>query len=79
MKRFTEQLVKDLKLNVERDNRDELHKIFTIYQRLDKLEDGIIEYLNSVISQFSMQFKMLDKMPPECQEEADLPQLERFF
>ena len=71
--------MKDLKLNLERDNRNELHKIFTIYQRLDKLEDGIKEYLNSVISQFSSQFKLLDKMPPACQEEADLPELERFF
>lgn len=46
---FTEKLKKDLKENVNKDNRSELHKIFTVYQRLDKLDEGVQEYLNSVV------------------------------
>lgn len=76
---FSEQLKQDLRLNVERDNRTELSKIFTIYQRLDKLSDGKKQYLDTVIRQFEVQFKLLEKAPPICQHRSDLPDLARFF
>lgn len=49
LSRFTEQLKQNLRLNVERDNCGELNKILTIYQQLDKLGEGVQEYLTSVI------------------------------
>ena len=79
LNRFTEKLKQDLKINVDRDNRSELHKIFTIYQRLDKLDEGVQEYLFTVVRQFMVQFKLLEKAPPACTQASALPELEQFF
>lgn len=64
---------------MERDNRGELFKIFTIYERLDKLDEGVSEYLHSVIRQFMVQYKLLEKSPPVCKAKNSLPELQRFF
>ena len=40
--------------------------MFTIYERLDKLDEGVQEYLKSVIKQFMVQYKLLEKAPPAC-------------
>ena len=79
--RFTEKLKQDLKINVERDNRSELHKIFMLYQRLDKLDEGVQEYLHTVVRQFMVQFKLLEKCPPVCTgtDPGVFPELEKFF
>lgn len=81
LERFTNNLKQSLKVNVDRDNRGELHKIFTVYQQLDKLDEGVQEYLNTVIRQFMVQFELLDKAPPSHQNlrTSSLPELEQFF
>ena len=58
--KFTDQLAKSLKQNVQKDNCNELSKIITIYKQLDKLDLGVEKYITSVIGQFMGQFKPLD-------------------
>ena len=37
------------------------------------------EYLNTVIRQFMVQFKLVEKMKPACNDASHLPELENFF
>ena len=49
MDEYYVELEKDMKQNLDTDNRSELNKIFQVYHKLDQFEQGIQVYLNYIV------------------------------
>ena len=70
-------LEKDMKQNLDMDNRSELNKIFQVYHKLDQFEEGIQVYLNYIVEKRAPELE--GEQLPMLTNRDELPELRTFL